>query len=244
MKPKSFRSGEKAQSSISTLPKSAIRTRLGCQRLSPEKALRRVFSNVIQTLVVAWPDNCLPTARLLNKLRVNRMWNNPAFMSFDEQTLNCFAPALAVIERELIYPHRDKTIRERGIQVARELHRILQGIFAVVERVLNALLQQPRNFFDSLSAKVAADGITAHRQRQTVRVFVPPLAEVENFVQTEIVIEKLALMNQQAGVASTFDDGFNDLIERHDFVFEIRIEDAQCEKGAGQCTRHGDRYLR
>src|SRR5437870_5321083 len=79
---------------------------------------------------------------------------------------------------------------------------------------------------------------------QSVRVFVPPFTEVENFVQTQTLIEKLALMNQQAGLASTFDDGFNDLIERHDFVFEIRIEDAQCEKGAGQRTRHGDRYLR
>ena len=106
---------------------------------------------------------------------------------------------------------------------------------------MNALLQQPRNFFDSLGAKAAADGITAHRQRQTVRVFVPPLAEVENFVQTEIVIEKLALVNQQAGVASTLRDCFDDLIERHDFVFEIRIEDVQREKGAGQRT--GDRNL-
>ena len=47
---------------------------------------------------------CSP-ARLFHKLHVNRMWNNPAFMSFDEQTLNCCAPALAVIEREFIYPH-------------------------------------------------------------------------------------------------------------------------------------------
>ena len=55
--------------------------------------------------------NCWAGTRSVNKLHINRMWNNPAFVSFDEQTLNCFASALAVIEREFIYPHRDETIR-------------------------------------------------------------------------------------------------------------------------------------
>ena len=51
------------------------------------------------------------SVRSFHKLDVNRMWNNPAFMSFDEQALNCFAPALAVIKREVVHPHRDETIR-------------------------------------------------------------------------------------------------------------------------------------
>src|SRR5439155_4175198 len=72
----------------------------------------------------------------------------------------------------------------------------------------------------------------------------PPLTEVDHFFQTEIVIEKLPLVNEQTGITSSFGNRFDDLIEGHDFVLEIRNEDAQGQKSTGERARHGDLNFR
>ena len=74
-------------------------------------------------------------------------------------------------------------------------------------------------------------------------MFMPPLAEVQHFVQSETVIEELPFVNQKPGVASAFVYGFDDLIERNDFVAEVRCVQAQREKCARQHTRDRNREI-
>src|SRR4051812_40814584 len=181
--------------------------------------------------------SCLSVG-LGDELHVDQVRNYSALMAFGEQTPNRFAAAVGVIEREFIHPHRDETIGQSGIHIASKLQRVLQSIFAIIKRELNALAQQRRDFTDGWFAQSTANGIAAHRQRQTIRMFVPPLTEVEHFMQPVSLIKELALMNQKTGVALSIDDGLDDLIEGHDLVLEIGFEDAQCEERAGQRSRN------
>src|SRR4051794_39372908 len=93
---------------------------------------------------------------------------------------------------------------------------------------------------DGLLAQLPPNCVATHRERQSVRVFVPPLAQVEHFVQTMSLIKELTFMNQKAGVALSFNDCCDDLIERHNLVFEVRLKDAQSQKRAGQSARDGN----
>src|SRR5713226_4868218 len=61
----------------------------------------------------------------VNKLHINGVRDNAALVAFAEQTAHGFAAAFAIIERQLVDPHRDEAIGQRGIHVARELHRVL-----------------------------------------------------------------------------------------------------------------------
>ena len=113
------------------------------------------------------------------------------------------------------------------------MHRVSQSIFAIVERVTDALFQQIGNFANRFRAEVAPNSVAAHRQRQSVCVLVPPLTEIKDFAQTKILIEELTFMDQKPCVASTFGDGLDDLIERNDFVFEVWRVNVERQKSAG-----------
>src|SRR5881394_154454 len=132
---------------------------------------------------------------LRNELHVDQVRNYSAFVAFGEQTPNRFAAAVGVIERQFIHPHRDEAIGQFGIHVPSKLERVLQSIFAIIKREANALAQQRGDFTDGWFAQSTANGIPAHRQWQTIRVFVPPLTEVEHFMQPVSLIKELALMN-------------------------------------------------
>src|SRR5881398_1640247 len=71
------------------------------------------------------------------------------------------------------------------------------------------------SFANRLFAKLTSYDVAAHRQRQTAGVLMPPLTQIENFVQPEILIEELSFMNQQTGINSFFRYRINDLIEGH-----------------------------
>ena len=70
---------------------------------------------------------------LAGELDVDLMWNDAALVTFLQQTPHRFATALAVIECQVVDPHRDKAIGQRGIHFARKLHRVFQSIFAMIE---------------------------------------------------------------------------------------------------------------
>ena len=70
---------------------------------------------------------------LLDELNINSVRNDAAPMAFGEQAAHGFTAAFAVIEREVVHPHRDKAIGERRIHLAGELHGVLQGVFAIIE---------------------------------------------------------------------------------------------------------------
>src|ERR1051325_2489273 len=105
------------------------------------------------------------------------------------------------------------------------------------QRVVNTFPQQLRHLFNPGRAEVATDDVPAHRQWQTV-FLMPPLTEVKNFVQTLRLVKKLTLVNQQARIAGTVQHGVNDLVERHDFILEIRIEDSEGKKSTRQLSRN------
>ena len=71
----------------------------------------------------------------------------------------------------------------------------------------------------------------------------PPFAEIEHFVQTQLFVEKLAFVDQKPGVDLAFLNGVDDLVERDDDVFEIRIVNSQCEKRARQLARNRDLHI-
>src|SRR5258706_15262932 len=95
------------------------------------------------------------------------------------------------------------------------------------------LLQQSRNLANCFPSKGSLDRVTAHGQGQAASVFVPPLAEIQNLAQAECLIEELSFVNQQAGIATLFGAGVDDLVEGNDFVLEVRLIYADRENGAG-----------
>src|ERR1041384_4623157 len=136
---------------------------------------------------LSWKD---AEGTLGDELHVDFVRDDAALVTFAQQTPNGFAATLGVIERQGVYPHRDEAIGERRIHLARKLQRVLQSILAIVERIANALFQEIRNFANRLFAELTTNRVAAHRQRQTAGVLVPPLTEIEDFVQTVILIER------------------------------------------------------
>src|SRR3981081_3910644 len=72
----------------------------------------------------------------------------------------------------------------------------------------------------------------------------PPLPEIEDLVQPQILIEELTFMNQQACVATLFGYRVNNLIKGNDFILEIRLVNTERQKRAGKSTRYCDLNFR
>jgi len=85
--------------------------------------------------------------------------------------------------------------------------------------------------------EIAANDIASHGQWKSV-TFKPPLAKIQHFVQTQVVIEKLTFVDQQSCIATAFDNRVGDFIKRHDFVVELRRVNAQRQKGTSQGSRN------
>ena len=66
-----------------------------------------------------------------------------------------------------------------GVEVAAVLQGIAQGRLAVVEAVLDALVEQPLDLVDRRGAERLADAVGAQRQRQAGPLL-PPDAEIDD----------------------------------------------------------------
>src|SRR5215475_979695 len=75
-------------------------------------------------------------------------------------------------------------------------------------------------------------------------LLVPPLAEVENLVQTFRLVKKLSLVNQQARVTGSVLHRLDDLVEGNDLIREFGVENSQRQKRAGQLSRNRNLQLR
>ena len=84
----------------------------------------------------------------------------------------------------------------------------------MLERIKNALSQQPGDPRYHRLAQVFADHVSPQRQRQP-RLVKPPLTQVGNFVEALIAVIELSLMDQQACLDSPQGDCRQDLVERH-----------------------------
>src|SRR6266849_5687238 len=135
----------------SSLPSASRATSLG--RRNPRNKNRGAFistgilcgehSDVNRRLAASRSAMNLEDLRLIDELHVDSVRNDASFVAFGEQAAHGLTAAFAVIEREIVHPHCHKAIRERRIHLAGELHGVLQSIFAIVERILDALFQQP-----------------------------------------------------------------------------------------------------
>src|SRR2546423_1428362 len=160
-----------------------------------------------------------------------------------QEALDGPTPAIRVVERELVDPHRDEAVGQLRVHVARELHGVGERVAPVVERVAYGLVQVCGDASDGLRAEFASDTVSAHRQRQ-VCPLLPPLSEVYDLVQPELLVEELPLVYEQPRVGAPLLDGLDDAVEGDDLVLALRAKYAQREASARQRPRHGDLQLR
>src|SRR3974390_25803 len=123
--------------------------------------------------------------------------NNTALVSRVEQLSDGLAAVLTVIQGPLVDVHSDELVGLLYVQIAGELHGILQRFFAVVESVLDAIAQCVAAGQDQLRSQVALDGVSTQRKRQTGLV-APPLAHVDNAVQAFFAVGELALVDDES----------------------------------------------
>ena len=109
----------------------------------------------------------------------------------------------------------------------------------MIERVLDALAQRGGNREDQFRTKRAADRIASQRQRQAGH-FLPPLAEIDNALQSRLVVGQLAFVNDQSSFELAFEHLRNDLVEGHDFGLDPGSEKLQRQISRGERARHGN----
>src|SRR6201999_4361936 len=73
---------------------------------------------------------------------------------------------------------------------------------------------------------------------------VPPLAQIQHFVEPLRLVEELSLVNQESGVAPAALHRVDDFVERHDLVLKLGIEYSQRQKSASQLAGDGDLQTR
>ena len=150
----------------------------------------------------------------------------PAAWPSGQQLVHRFAAARAEIERPIVYIHSDETVGLGAVEIAAVLQGVVQRFVAMFEPVVDAFLEQPVHVAHRRRAQVFANGVGPQRQRQAGLV-VPPVAQVDDQLQTAIAIGELPFMNDQAGVDRLALilarlDRIENLVERHDHVAEVR----------------------
>src|SRR5438105_3205313 len=167
-----------------------------CRASSPDPAA--------YTSNCCWARNFLRALRIGSSSSTTRTWTGPppAFsatippLSFHErdfhwprkqpralrtsQQLGHGAPPLrAVVDAVRVHVHADEAIRADVIQPTAESLRVGEGLRSVLEPVLDARFQVSRNVAYQRGAEVAPHHVAAQRERQAMRLFVPPLAHVD-----------------------------------------------------------------
>ena len=176
---------------------------------------------------------------LADEVDLRAVWDDAPVIAHLEEFLDGFAAVWAVVECALVDVHADKAVGERGVEVARELHRVLERLFAMVEGVLDAVAQGVGGGEEGVGAEGPADGVSTERERE-VGLFAPPLAEVEELEQAVIRVGELALVDDEAGLVFAGDYGGDDLVEGDHHGFDLRCEELEREVGGGEGAGDGD----
>jgi hypothetical protein len=142
------------------------------------------------------------SGRLANEVDICLERNDAALIAHVEQLLDGNPAVVAVVDGALVDVHADEAIGERGVQVAGELHGVLERCFAVVERVLDAVAQGVGGDELDLRTERAADGVAAKREGKA-GLLVPPYAEVDDLLEAVLGVGELALVDEEASVATT-----------------------------------------
>src|SRR5438046_8686195 len=108
----------------------------------------------------------------------------------------------------------------------------------MIEGVLDAFLDVLGNALDGLLTEFALDDVAAEGQRQSC-LLLPPFPEIEDLVQTHLAVRQLAFVDQQSGFVLAALNIFEYLIERHNMVLDLRLEETKRQEGCRQRAGNG-----
>jgi hypothetical protein len=168
--------------------------------------------------------------------------NDAAIVAHLEKLVDGFAAVGTVVERALVDVHADEPVGEGRIEVPGELHGIGEGLFTIVQSVLDAIAECVGCAGERFRAKRAANGVAAEGEGKA-SLLAPPLAEVEEFNEAVVGVGELAFVNDEACFELACDDGGDDLIEGNDGSFDVWGEELEREIGGGKGARDGDAGL-
>src|SRR3954462_12192612 len=133
------------------------------------------------------------------------------------------AAVFAIVERAPVHVHANEAVGELMVEIARELHSILERLLAMIQRVLNALPHRCSDLRHQLWTERALDSISPQRQWQP-GFAVPPFAKVEDLLHARLPKRKLAFVDDQAGAEFPGFHLRNDLIEWHNGSFDVWLK--------------------
>jgi len=109
-------------------------------------------------------ENRAASRPLANKIDVGADGNNAAIKAHVEKLANGLSSIFSVVQGAVVDVHADKTIRQRRIKIAGELHGVGKGLLAVIESMLDAVAESVGRDEQRLRAKRSADGVAAERK--------------------------------------------------------------------------------
>src|ERR1039457_438921 len=112
----------------------------------------------------------------------------------------------------------------------------------MIDGVLDALAQRLGHACYSFRAERAANGVSAEGTVQSGD-FQPPLAKIDDAMQSGLVVGELAFVNNEAGFVFAFEDLRDDLIEGNAFHFDSRSEQFQRRVGRRELAGYRDFLL-
>ena len=116
-----------------------------------------------------------------------------------QQSAHRLAAARAEIERPIVHVHADEPVGLGAIQIAAILQSVVERFVAMLQAVRDAFLEQPVDVANGLGAQILAERVGAQRQRQAGFV-VPPLAQIDDQLQTAIAVGQLPFVDDQPGI--------------------------------------------
>src|SRR5580698_276225 len=129
-----------------------------------------------------------------DEVDIGAVGNDATIVAHIEKLTDGFAAVRTVVEGALIDIHAHETVGEGGVEVASELHGVGEGLFAVIEGVLDAVAESVGRAGESFRTEGAADRVATQREGKTGLV-APPLAEIEQFQETVVSVSELAFVN-------------------------------------------------
>jgi len=99
--------------------------------------------------------------------------DDAALVAEVEEFVDGLAAVGAVVEGAVVDVHADEAVGEAGVEVAGKLHGVIEGLFAVVEGVLDAVFDGLGNDFHGSFAERTSDGVAAEGQDEAGS-FAPP----------------------------------------------------------------------
>jgi len=76
-----------------------------------------------------------------DEVDVGFVGNDSALVAHIEELADGFAAVVAVVDGAVVDVHADEAVGHRGVEIAGELHSILESLFAVIEGMLDAVAQ-------------------------------------------------------------------------------------------------------